>query len=403
MDRIRNPFAPGAGNPPPELAGRATLIEDAHAVLGRIRAGRPSQGMILIGLRGVGKTVLLSEIRDVAEAEEYDVVFIEAHEGKTLAEMLVPPLRETLFSLNRVEHAKHLAARGLRVLRSFLGAINVTIEGISYGLGVEPETGTADSGDLEADLPRLLEVIAEAAKAAGKPILLLVDEIQYLASHEFSALIMGLHRVNQRQFPMVMIAAGLPQTLALAGNSKSYAERLFRYPEVGALEEADARLALEAPAKAEGATFEADAIEKILQTTKRYPYFLQQWGYDSWNCAEGPSISGADVDCATEHALRELDQSFFKVRFDRCTPAEKRYMRALAELGPGKQRSGDVADQLGVKVTSLGPVRNSLIRKGMIYSPAHGDTAFTVPLFDEFMKRMMPNTGARLGEDNGQG
>lgn len=403
MDRIRNPFAPGAGNPPPELAGRATLIEDAHAVLGRIRAGRPSQGMILIGLRGVGKTVLLSEIRDVAEAEEYDVVFIEAHEGKTLAEMLVPPLRETLFSLNRVEHAKHLAARGLRVLRSFLGAINVTIEGISYGLGVEPETGTADSGDLEADLPRLLEVIAEAAKAAGKPILLLVDEIQYLASHEFSALIMGLHRVNQRQFPMVMIAAGLPQTLALAGNSKSYAERLFRYPEVGALEEADARLALEAPAKAEGATFEADAIEKILQTTKRYPYFLQQWGYDSWNCAEGPSISGADVDCATEHALRELDQSFFKVRFDRCTPSEKRYMRALAELGPGKQRSGDVADQLGVKVTSLGPVRNSLIRKGMIYSPAHGDTAFTVPLFDEFMKRMMPNTGARLGEDNGQG
>lgn len=391
MDRISNPFAPGAGNPPPELAGREALIEDARVILGRTKKGRPSQGMILIGLRGVGKTVLLSEIRKIAEDESFAVIFIEAHEGKSLAEMLVPPLREILYSFNRIEHAKQLAARGLRVLRSFLSAINITIEGVTFGLGVEPEAGVADSGDLEADLPRLLEVIGEAAAAAQKPILLLIDEIQYLEPREFSALIMGLHRINQKQLPMIMIAAGLPQTLALAGNSKSYSERLFRYPEVGALENEDARKALEAPVHSEGVEFETLAIDQILQTTQRYPYFLQQWGYDSWNAADTSPITKADVDKATESALRELDQSFFKVRFDRCTPSEKRYMRALAALGPGKQRSGDIAEKLGVKVTSLGPVRNALIRKGMIYSPAHGDTAFTVPLFDEFMKRMMPD------------
>jgi hypothetical protein len=391
MNRVDNPYAPGAGNPPPELAGREEIISDVKVALGRIKSGRPSQGMILVGLRGVGKTVLLTEIRDIAEKQDYSVVFIEAHEGKSLAEMLVPPLREALFSLSRIETARQLAATGIRVLKSFISSINVTIEGVSFGLSVEQEDGVADSGDLEADLPRLLEVIGDAAKAAGKPILLLIDEIQYLTEKEFSAVIMGLHRINQRQLPITMVAAGLPQTIALAGNSKSYAERLFRYPEVGALEPADARRAIEEPARSQGILYDRDAVDLILDVTQRYPYFLQQWGYDSWNVAESSPITKADVTTATDKALKELDQSFFKVRFDRCTPAEKRYMRALAALGPGKQRSGDVAEKLKVKVTSLGPVRNSLIRKGMIYSPAHGDTAFTVPLFDEFMKRIMPD------------
>lgn len=391
MDRVDNPYAPGAGNPPPELAGREAIISDIEVTLGRIKAGRPSQGMILVGLRGVGKTVLLSEIRRIAESEDYSVIFIEAHEGKTLAEMLVPPLRETLFSLSRIENARQLASKGIRVLKSFISSINITIEGVSFGLSVEQEDGVADSGDLEADLPRLLEVIGEAAKAASKPMLLLIDEIQYLTEKEFSAVIMGLHRVNQRQLPITMVAAGLPQTIALAGNSKSYAERLFRYPEVGALEPDDAKRAIEEPARSQGVLYDPDAVDLILNVTQRYPYFLQQWGYDSWNAAGASPITKADVETATGRALKELDQSFFKVRFDRCTPSEKRYMRALAALGPGKQRSGDVADKLKVKVTSLGPVRNSLIRKGMIYSPAHGDTAFTVPLFDEFMKRIMPD------------
>ncbi len=351
--------------------------------------------MILVGLRGVGKTVLLSEVRKIAEREDFAVIFVEAHEGKKLAELIVPPLRELLYAISSLESAKNLAARGLRVLKSFVSSLTVTIEGVTFGLGVEQEAGVADSGDIEADLPRLFEVVGEAAAAAGKPVLLLIDEIQYLESGEFSALIMAMHRINQRQMPMAMIAAGLPQTLALAGNSKSYAERLFRYPEVGALNDADARRALEEPARSEGVAFEEGAIRRILDVTKRYPYFLQQWGYDAWNSAEESPISAHDIDMATGRAIGELDQSFFKVRFDRCTPAEKRYMQALASLGPGKQRSGDVAEKLGVKVTSLGPVRNSLIRKGMIYSPAHGDTAFTVPLFDEFMKRAMPDKAVR--------
>lgn len=392
MDPISNPFAPGAGSPPPELAGREKLLADARTILGRTKAVRPTQSMILIGLRGVGKTVLLSEIRRMGEENGYAVVFVEAHEGKRLAEMITPPLREMLFAMSAVEKARVLAARGLRVLKSFVSSLSVTIEGVTFGLGVDPEAGVADSGDLEADLPRLFEIVGEAAKAAERPILLLVDEIQYLAPNEFSALIMGMHRISQRQLPFAMIAAGLPQTLALAGNSKSYAERLFRFPEVGALDKSAARLAIENPAKAVGVLFSPDAIAEVLAVTKRYPYFLQQWGYDSWNAADSSPITLRDVERATEHAVKELDQSFFKVRFDRCTPSEKRYMRALAALGPGRQRSGDVAERLGVKVTSLGPVRNALIRKGMIYSPAHGDMAFTVPLFDEFMKRAMPDT-----------
>jgi hypothetical protein len=392
MDRVSNPYAPGAGSPPPELAGREALIEDAEVILGRVSSGKATQSVIMIGLRGVGKTVLLSEIRKRAEQQKFAVIFIEAHEGKKLAELIVPPLREMLYSWSTQEKARHLAARGLRVLRSFVSSLTVTVEGVTFGLGVDPETGTADSGDLEADLPRLFEVVGDAAAAAGQSLVILVDEIQYLESQEFSALIMAMHRINQRQMPIAMIAAGLPQTLALAGNSKSYAERLFRYPQVGALDETAARRALVEPARSEGVEFTEEAIGAILEVTKRYPYFLQQWGYDAWNSASGTPISVDDVEQATEKAVRELDQSFFKVRFDRCTPSEKRYMRALAALGPGKQRSGDVAEVLGVKVTSLGPVRNALIRKGMIYSPAHGDTAFTVPLFDEFMKRAMPGT-----------
>lgn len=396
MDRVRNPYAPGAGSPPPELAGREAIIDDARVILGRTRTRRPTQSMILIGLRGVGKTVLLTEIRKIAEQDEFAVVFIEAHEGKSLAELIVPPLREMLYAFSTVDKARNLAARGLRVLKSFISSLSVTIDGVTFGLGVEPETGVADSGDLEADLPRLFEVIGDAAAAADRPLLILIDEIQYLEPGEFSALIMAMHRVNQRQMPLAMIAAGLPQTLALAGNSKSYAERLFRYPEVGALDEFAARRALEGPARIEGVRYDPDAVDLILEVTERYPYFLQQWGYDAWNAAEGSPINADDVERATHRAINELDQSFFKVRFERCTPAEKRYMRALAALGPGKQRSGDIAEELGIKVTSLGPVRNSLIRKGMIYSPAHGDTEFTVPLFDEFMKRAMPDAAQMM-------
>ncbi len=345
--------------------------------------------MILVGLRGVGKTVLLNRIQQMAEENGYLTIFLEAHEGKQLPELLLPGLRTALYRLSVTEGAKQKARRGLRVLKSFLSGIKFSMSGVD--VGIDPELGTADTGDLEADLPELMLATAEASAAAGKPIAILVDELQYLTTQEFSALIMSVHRINQRNLPLIVIGAGLPQILGLAGASKSYAERLFRYPKVGALERDDAVIAITHPAESEGVKFEDEAVAQILDVTQRYPYFLQQWAYEAWNASPTETIGAEIIETATRAAIEELDQSFFKVRFDRCTPSEKRYMRALSELGSGTQRSGDIADVLKVKSTSVAPTRSALIRKGMIYSPSHGDTAFTVPLFDEYMRRAMPD------------
>ena len=389
MDPVRNPYAPGAGNPPPELAGRQEVLDGAKTALLRTAQGRPTQSMILVGLRGVGKTVLLNRIDQMAEENSFSSIFVEAHEGKRLPELIVPGLRSALYRLSMIENAKEAARRGLRVLKSFLGGLKITIEGID--VGIDPEAGAADSGEIEADFPELLLSVGAAAKAAGRPLVILLDELQYLSEKEFSALIMAVHRVNQKQLPVLVVGAGLPQILGLAGSSKSYAERLFRYPSVGALDNDDAVLAVVKPAHDEGVTFTDQAVERILELTQRYPYFLQQWAYEAWNAAPDEKIDIHIVDLATEAAIEELDASFFKVRFDRCTPSERRYMRALAELGSGTQRSGDIAEVLGVKSASVAPTRSALIKKGMIYSPSHGDTAFTVPLFDEYMRRAMPD------------
>jgi hypothetical protein len=389
MDPIRNPFAPGAGNPPPELAGRSQILADADITLRRVAAGRPSQSVILVGLRGVGKTVLLVRMQEMAETLGYRVHLIEAHEGKSLPELLFPALRATLVSLSLVESAKAAGRRALRVLASFIRGLSVKMNDVEYAVNLDPEVGAADSGDLESDLPALFAAVGAAAKAANRPVALLIDEMQYLSEAEFSALIMAIHKVNQLNLPILLIGAGLPQILALAGESKSYSERLFKYPAIGALSEQDASQAIEAPLKAEGVSIGRVATAAILDVTQRYPYFLQQWAHDAWNLAEGDSITDQNVVDAYSVAIRTLDESFFKVRFDRCTPSERRYMRALAELGPGAHRSGDIADRLGVKTTSVGPTRGKLIRKGMIYSPSHGDTTFTVPLFNEYMLRVM--------------
>lgn len=389
MDPVRNPYAPGAGNPPPELAGRREVLAKARTAILRTAAQRPTQSLILVGLRGVGKTVLLNRIDQIASDNNFHSIFVEAHESKTLPQLLVPGLRTALYKLSTIEKAKEASRVGLRVLKSFLGALKVTYEG--WDVGVDPEIGTADSGNLEADLPELMLSVAAAARAAGSPIVILVDELQYLSTDEFSALIMAVHRINQKGLPLLVIGAGLPQILGLAGSSKSYAERLFSYPAVGALDEVDAVAAIVNPAKAEGVAFETGAVRKVLDVTQRYPYFLQQWGYEAWNAADDSRITESIIEQATEAAIAELDKSFFKVRFDRCTPSERQYMRALAELGSGTKRSGDIAEVLGVRSTSVAPTRSSLIRKGMIYSPSHGDTAFTVPLFDEYMRRAIPN------------
>lgn len=395
MDPNLNPFSPGAGSPPPELAGRADLLAQARITLDRIKAGRYEQSLLLVGLRGVGKTVLLNRIREMAEASGYGVAMLEVGEHRKLAESLVPELKQCIYQLDAMAGVSDKVKRGLRVLASFVSSVKVEVGEIDFGINIDPERGTADSGDLEADLPQLFVALGEAAKDRGTAVAVVIDEMQYLEEKEMSALIMAVHRVSQRQLPLVLVGAGLPQLVALAGRSKSYAERLFRYPQVGALAQLDAIDALRGPVAKQGVEFDNDALDALVRATQGYPYFLQEWGYQAWNTASESPITALDVERATAQTVRKLDESFFRVRFDRLRPREKEYMRALAGLGPGAHRSGDIADCLGVKVQSVAPVRSSLIRKGMIYSPAHGDTAFTVPLFDEFMLRTMPDWSSK--------
>ena len=390
MDAIKNPFSPGAGSPPPELVGREGVLEQARILLGRVKERRPEKSILLTGLRGVGKTVLLNEIERLALNTGYRTVSVEAHENKSLAALLVPPLRKLLFELNRMAGLGDKAKRALAVLKGFMNGVKVAVGEIEVGLDIEPEKGSADSGDLESDLPNLFLAVAEAAEERRAPVALLIDEVQYFKEKELSALIMAMHKIQQRQLPMVLLGAGLPILPGLAGESKSYAERLFNFPNIGALNEADATKALQDPTRAAGVDFEPAALEEIFRMTQGYPYFLQEWGYQVWNRAEASPITLQIVKDATEVVVRRLDQNFFRVRFDRLTPGEKRFLRAMAGLGAGAHRSGDIADALGVKINSLGPTRANLIQKGMIYSPAHGDMAFTVPLFDEFMLRAMP-------------
>lgn len=391
MDPLKNPFSPGACAPPPELVGRDPILEQARILLGRVRRNRPEKSLLLTGLRGVGKTVLLNEIERQASAAGYRTIAIEAHEGKPLGPLLAPHLRSVLYELDRIAGAGDKVKRGLRVLRSFLGALKVSYADVEVGLDIDPEKGAADSGDLEIDLPNLFVAVGEAAQERSSAVAVLIDEVQYFTEKELGALIMTMHRVQQRQLPIVLLGAGLPILPGLAGESKSYAERLFSFPEVGALAEADADKALREPARAAGVTFEPKALAEVFRLTRGYPYFLQEWGYQSWNQAPTTRITLDIVRTATPTVIERLDRNFFRVRFDRLTPSEKRFLRAMAELGPEPQRTGDIADRLAVKITSLGPVRAKLIRKGMVYSPAHGDMAFTVPLFDEFMRRAMPN------------
>ena len=346
--------------------------------------------MLLTGLRGVGKTVLLNEIERLAKKEGYHTVSIEAHEKKPLGPLLAPQLRSLLFELDRLAGAGDKVKRGLRVLRSFLGVLKVTYEEITVSLDIDPELGSADSGDIEIDLPNLLVAVGEAADERSCAVAVLIDEIQYFNQKELGALIMAMHKIQQKQLPLLLLGAGLPILPGLAGESKSYAERLFNFPNVGALSEEEAARALREPALAAEVEFAPAALQEIFELTKGYPYFLQEWGYQSWNLATESPIQLEIVKKATDLVIPRLDENFFRVRFDRLTPSEKNFLRAMAELGPVAYRTGDVAQALGVKVTSLGPVRAKLIKKGMIYSPAHGDLAFTVPVFDEFMIRAMP-------------
>jgi AAA ATPase domain len=394
MNPITNPFSPGAGSPPPELVGRDPILEQARVLLGRVKQKRSEKSMMLTGLRGVGKTVLLNEIERLAKDNAYRTISIEAHEEKSLGPLISPYLRTLLFDLNRIAGAGDKVKRGLAVLRSFIGGLKFTVHDVVIGLDIEPEKGAADSGDLEIDLPNLFVAIGEAAEDRKSSVAIFIDEVQYFSQKELGALIMSMHKVQQRQLPLVLLGAGLPILPGLAGESKSYAERLFSFPNVGALSAADAAKALQDPANVAGVSFNSSALDEVFRQTKGYPYFVQEWGYQAWNLAARSPITKQIVLDATATVIPRLDQNFFGVRFDRLTPSERNFLRAMAALGPGAQRTGDIANKLGVKVTNLGPVRAKLIKKGMIYSPAHGDMAFTVPLFDEFMIRAIPQFNA---------
>lgn len=386
MDPVRNPFAPGAGKRPPELAGRDLVITDAKTALQRALAGRDARSQILLGLRGVGKTVLLVEIEKIARELGHMTSFIEAPEGKNLAELIVPRAKRALEKLSLIAAAKTTAHTALRALRSFVSTVKLSFGDL--GISVEPLRGTADSGNLEYDLSELFEHIGLAAQSAGKGWTLLIDEVQYIKEKDLAALIVAIHKTNQANLPVLFFGAGLPQVAALSGNAKSYAERLFHYPKIGPLDKNAARDAIALPIEAEGERISDEAVTAIFEQTQGYPYFLQEWGFQAWEDADESPIDIGDISLASTRAIARLDEGFFKVRFDRLTPKEREYVFAMAQLGKGPYRSSDVAEILKVDVQGLGPRRASIIAKGMIYSPQHGDIEFTVPLFEDYLMRI---------------
>ncbi|MFS2152275.1 ATP-binding protein [Rhizobium sp. Rhizsp42] len=385
MDPFRNPFAPGAGSRPPELAGRDLILESAKIACVRAVKGRSARSLMLLGLRGTGKTVLLNEIGRIAEQEGLLVSKVESPEGESLARLIYPEMRKVMRSLSGVEAAKQIATRGLRGLRNFASIFKIEIAGVD--VGVEPESGLADTGDLQYDLPDLFVLIGKASQAAGRGWILLIDEVQYLSDADLSALIVALHRISQDGLPVLLVGAGLPQIARLAGEAKSYAERLFQYPAVGALDPASAAQAVRNPIIEEGATIAPEALELIVERTKGYPFFLQEWGSVMWNDAGGPEITFADADHSYTETLALLDEGFFRVRIDRLTKAEIQFVKAMAGLGNGPYAMADVAQAMERTQKSLGPTRASIISKGMIYSTDHGYLDFSVPLFAEYMRR----------------
>lgn len=385
MDPVRNPFAPGAGSQPPELAGREEIIATADTALQRVLLGRPAQSQMFLGLRGVGKTVLLNKIEQIAEGHGYLTSFIEAPEDRKLVDLLYPKIHQVLRKLSLIEGAKSATHTAMRALRSFASAFKISVG--DFEVSVDPEPGVADSGNLEFDITELFLKVGEAAKAAGRGWALLIDEVQYLSTEELAALIVAIHRINQKALPVLLFGAGLPAIAALSGDAKSYAERLFIFPKVDALANEDAANAIRQPIEEEGESIDGNLLDKIVALTRGYPYFLQEWGYQVWNASPKSPIAVNCIEVAEKEALRRLDEGFFKVRIDRLTPKEKEYVIAMARLGAGPYRSSDVADALGEKLTTLGPRRAQIIAKGMIYSPAHGDIAFTVPMFDAYLKR----------------
>jgi AAA ATPase domain len=390
MDRVRNPFNPGAGTQPPLLVGRDEQIDAMTVAVKRLALGRFERSMLLTGLRGVGKTVLLNEFGAIAEREGWVQSHLEATDNVRIATALAILSRRVLLEMSGKARAKDRARRALGALRSFVKVHVPLGDAGTLSIDFEPQPGKADSGDLDGDLAGLLIEVGETARAAGSGVLFTIDELQYLARADLSALIVGLHRVSQLGLPVLVAGAGLPSIPGLVGEARSYAERLFSFVSIGTLNDADARRALVQPVEEEDASWQPDAIEHIVRTTEGYPYFLQEFGKQAWNVAEGTEIVASDISVATLLAIDDLDRGFFRARIDKTTDAERDYLRAMAALGgPGPYRSGDVSRQLNRTTGQTGPVRDSLIKRGLCFAPRHGELAFTVPMFDEFIRRAL--------------
>lgn len=388
MDQVRNPYTPGAGTPPLVLAGRDDIVTAAETALKRIKIGRPGRSQVLLGLRGVGKTVLLNKIFNLAEDENFFTIKIEAPESGDFAQRCMPELKRILLRLSTQENLRQKLGLAAAAARNFAAMFRLTYEGFEFG--ATPDQGLANSGDFETDFSEMMRHVLIAAQAADRHVALFVDEVQYLSPQELAGIALTCHDAAQRGLPFVFFGAGLPQIAKLAGDAKSYAERLFEFPQVGSLDDDAARAALRKPAQEEGADYAPAALDMILAKSQNYPYFLQEWGSHVWLQSQGPIMTAEDVSAAETHLVRHLDASFFRVRFDRCKPVQQKYLRAMAELGPGPHATGDIAAMLGCEPSQVSATRAQLISLGMIWSQRHGETAFTVPLFDEFMKRQMP-------------
>ena len=387
MKATHNPYNPGAGVPPPELAGRDNLVEIANVAIARAKAGRPAKSAIMLGLRGVGKTVLLNAFEAIAEEQGCQTALLEIDPGTPLAQQLAPQLQHILHRLDRVKKAGNEVQKAFGALRAFASMFKATVGDVDFGFAVTPATG-----DLSIDLTDLFVAIAEAAKKRDTAVILLIDEIQYLQKDDLSALIMALHKIAQRQLPLLLFGGGLPQLAKLAGDAKSYAERLFDYPPIGPLDAAGARVALSAPAEREGVKYAKDALDYVIEQTGGYPFFLQVWGSHCWDTAQKSPITLADAKRASETAIAALDEGIFKVRLARLTERQKAYARAMADFGAEPVNSSDVANAMNLSLSQAAPIRDELIKKGMAYSPERGLIGFTVPKFDEYMRRAMPAT-----------
>lgn len=393
MDATVNPYRPGAGTKPPVLRGRDDLFDRFEAIIGHALNQRPGKSLMLLGLRGVGKTVLLNQFSRIAEHKGYDVGHIEARESMDMPLLLANRLRRILATLHRRRPSQKIM-RAMRILKAFSYQLP---DGSLFTLDVESLRGYADSGVLGDDLTDLLTAVGEAAADQGRGVLLSVDEIQYLGHEEMGGLIAAVHRTVQLDLPVVLVGAGLPELLKMAGEAKSYSERLFEFPFINSLSEEDAAAAIALPAQSLGVEYADAALDDIFARSRGYPYFLQGWGFYVWNEADRSPIGPETVHAAAESVVDHLDRDFFAVRFDRLTESQKIYLRAMADLESGAVRSGAVADRLGISVEKVASRRKALINKGMIYSPRHGLAAFTVPEFGDFLRRQMPSLPAAGG------